>query len=166
MTKSESRSDLARLTGDEFSRYFEHLAQRVDHFVHAIPAGSLWTKPFPFGNSIGHLVVHLTGNLNHYVGAVIAGSGYVREREKEFTDPAHPSAEVLLGRFHEAVAMVVSSLHSLDDEGFAVRVEHNVPIQTRLGLLLLCAAHMNNHIGQMSYIAQALQPGNEQKPQW
>ena len=29
----------------------------------------LWTKPFPFGNSIGHLVLHLTGNLNHYIGA-------------------------------------------------------------------------------------------------
>jgi Protein of unknown function (DUF1572) len=166
MTEPEPRSDLARLTGDEFSRYFEHLAQRVDHFVHAVPAGSLWTKPFPFGNSIGHLVVHLTGNLNHYVGAIIAGSGYERQREKEFTDPAHPPAEVLLSQFHEAVAMVVSTLHALDDEGFAVRVEHNVPIQTRLGLFLLCAAHMNNHIGQMSYLVQALQPENEQKPQW
>ncbi len=166
MTEPEPRSDLARLTKDEFSRYFEHLAQRVDHFVHAVPAGSLWTKPFPFGNSIGHLVLHLTGNLNHYIGAMIAGSGYERQREKEFTDPAHPPAEVLLSQFHEAVAMVKSTLHSLDDEGFKVAVEHNVPIQTRLGLFLVCAAHMNNHIGQMSYLAQALQPGNEPKPQW
>jgi len=62
--------------------------------------------------------------------------------------------------------MVKSTLHSLDDEGFKVAVEHNVPIQTRLGLFLVCLAHMNNHIGQMSYLVQALQPGNEQKPQW
>ena len=41
-----------------------------------------------------------------------------------------------------------------------------MPIQTRLGLFLVCAAHMNNHIGQMSYLVQALKPGNEQKPQW
>ena len=107
MPEPRPSSDLARLTGEEFSRYFEHLAQRVDHFVHAVPAGSLWTKPFPFGNSIGHLVLHLTGNLNHYIGAMIAGSGYVREREKEFTDPAHPSTEEVLEPFHEAVAMVV-----------------------------------------------------------
>ncbi len=166
MMKSEHSSDLARLTGDEFSRCFEHLAHRVDHFVHAVPAGSLWTKPFPFGNSIGHLVLHLTGNLNHYIGAMIAGRGYERQREKEFTDPAHPPVEVLLSEFHQAVAMVKSTLHSLDDEGFKVAVEHNVPIQTRLGLFLVCLAHMNNHIGQMSYLAQALQPGNEQKPQW
>jgi uncharacterized damage-inducible protein DinB len=166
MTEPHPRSDLARLTGDEFARYFEHLAQRVDHFVRAVPAGSLWIKPFSFGNSLGHLVLHLTGNLNHYIGAMIAGSGYVREREREFTDSTHPSIEDLLKSFHEAVARVVSTLHALDDEGFAVPVEHNVPIQTRLGLFLVCAAHMNNHIGQMSYLAQALQPGNEQKPVW
>jgi uncharacterized damage-inducible protein DinB len=166
MAQLESKSDLARLTGSEFSRYFEHLAQRVDHFVQAVPAESLWTKPFPFGNSIGHLVLHLTGNLNHYIGAMIAGSGYEREREKEFTDPVHPPVEVLLSQFHDAVAMVQNTVLSLDDEGFQVAIEHNVPIQTRLGLFLVCAAHMNNHIGQMSYLAQALKPGNEQKPQW
>ena len=132
-----------------------------------MPAGSLWTKPFPFGNSIGHLVLHLTGNLNHYVGAMIAGSGYVRQREQEFTDPAHPPVEVLLSQFHEAVAMVKSTLHSLrTTKGSRSPVEHNVPIQTRLGLFLVCLAHMNNHIGQMSYLVQALQSGNEQKPQW
>ncbi len=166
MSAAESKSDLARLTGEEYSRYFEHLAHRVDHFVRAVPAGSLWTKPFPFGNSIGHLVLHLTGNLNHYIGATIASSGYVREREKEFTDPAHPSVEDLLARFHEAVAMVQTTLRSLDDKGFQVEVEHNVPIKTRVGLFLVCLAHMNNHIGQMSYLAQALHPAAEQKPQW
>jgi hypothetical protein len=108
----------------------------------------------------------LTGKLNHYIGAMIAGSGYERQREKEFTDPVHPPVEVLLSQFHEAVATVQKTLLSLDDEGFQVAIEHNVPIQTRLGLFLVCAAHMNNHIGQMSYLAQALKPGNEQKPQW
>lgn len=165
MTESKPMSDLARLTGDEFSRYFEHLAERVDHFVHAIPAGSLWTKPFPFGNSVGHLVLHLTGNLNHFVGATITGSGYIREREREFTDPVHPSADVLLGQFHEAVAMVKNTLHDLDDAGYMVPVKHNVPIQTRLGLFLVCLSHMNNHIGQMSYLVQALKPESEQRPQ-
>jgi hypothetical protein len=166
MAATEPRSELARLTSAEFGRYFEHLATRVDHFVRAVPATSIWTKPFPFGNSIGHLVLHLTGNLIHYVGAMIAGSGYQRQREQEFTDRSHPAVEVLLSEFHKAVAMVKDTLLTLGDEGFKVPVEHNVPIQSRLGLFLVCAAHMNNHIGQMSYLAQALKPGSEQEPQW
>ena len=69
----------------------------------AIPEDQLWTKPFPFGNSVGHLVLHLTGNLNHYVGAMVAGTGYVRDREHEFTDPAHTRATSSWPSFHEAV---------------------------------------------------------------
>ncbi len=166
MSQSETRSELAQSIAEDFSRYFEHMAQRVEHFARAVPETALWTKPFPFGNSIGHLVLHLTGNLNHYVGAAIAGTGYVREREKEFTDATNPPLNELLSSFHQAVAMVVQTLQSLDDAGFQVAVEHNVPIRTRLGLLLVCAAHMNNHLGQMSYLAQALQPEAGQKPQW
>jgi hypothetical protein len=164
--QASTRSNLAHLTGEEFSRYFAHLAERVDHFARSVPPESLWAKPFPFGNSIGHLILHLTGNLSHYVGALIAGSGYQRQREQEFTDPVHPPLESLLGEFHKAVAMVRNTVSSLGDAEFAVPIEHNVPIQTRLGLFLVCASHMNNHIGQMSYLAQALKPGSGQPPQW
>ena len=58
--------------------------------VRALPREKLWVKPYPYGNSVGHLVLHLTGNLNHYVGAKIAATGYIRDRPREFNDPAEP----------------------------------------------------------------------------
>jgi hypothetical protein len=166
MAVQEPKSDLASLTAAEFARYFEHMAARVDRAVRSVSAEALWTRPFPFGNSIGHLVLHLTGNLNYYIGAMIAGSGYVREREKEFTDSGRPSPDEVLNRFHTAVAMVVRTLHAQDDLGFQVPVEHEIPIKSRLGLFLVCASHMNNHIGQMSYLSQALQTKSREDPTW
>src|SRR3954452_7446448 len=157
---------LTATVGEEFAHYFEHMAARVEKAVRAVPKDKLYVKPFAFGNSIGHLVLHLTGNLNHYIGALIAGTGYVREREKEFIDPNHPTVDELLARFHEAVALVVRTLHELDDEGFAVPVEHQVPIKSRLGLFLVCASHMNNHIGQMTYLVQAIKSDVRQEPVW
>ena len=124
MSVTQPRSDLARLTCDEFARYFEHMAARVDRTVRSVPAEPLWRKPFPFGNSIGHLVLHLTGNLNHYIGAMIAGTGYVREREHEFTDPNHPPVEELLASSTRPSPWSCSTLGSLDDQGFTVPVEH------------------------------------------
>src|SRR5512146_322683 len=140
-----SESQLAPVVADEFIRYFRHLAGRVERAVRSIPRETLWDKPFPFGNSVGHLVLHLTGNLNHYIGATIAGSGYVRDRPRAFTDPVHPPVGDLLRTFHETVAMVVSTLHAQDEESFQVQVENNPPIHSRLGLFFMCAAHMNNH---------------------
>ncbi len=158
--------DLARVAAEEFARYFRHLAGRVEKAATSIPEDRFWTKPFAFGNSIGHLVLHLTGNLNHYIGALIAGTGYVRHREHEFTDPErYPRDEVLAG-FREAIDLVVRTIESQDDTGLMTAVGDQPPIQTRLGLFLVCAAHLNNHIGQMSYLVQALQSSTSEPPVW
>jgi hypothetical protein len=166
MTTASPQSPLAKLACEELATYFEHLAGRVESAVGSIPAESLWTKPFPFGNSVGHLVMHLTGNLNHYIGAGVAGSGYIWDRDSEFTDDSRPPADELLSRFREAVAMVVRTIHSQGVEGLMTRVADQPPIRSRIGLFLVCASHMNNHIGQMSYLVRALEPGTESKPMW
>ena len=36
----------------------------------------------------------------------------------------------------------------------------------RFGLLLVCASHMNNHIGQMSYLVRALGHDTNEPPVW
>jgi uncharacterized damage-inducible protein DinB len=167
MSPTETDSpELSRVAAAEFARYLRHLAGRVEKAAMAIPEGQFWTKPFAFGNSIGHLVLHLTGNLNHYIGALIAGSGYVRHREHEFTDPEQYPREDVLARFREAVDLVVRTVESQGDAGFMTAVEAEPPIQTRLGLFLVCAAHLNNHIGQMSYLVQALQSSTNEPPVW
>ena len=71
------------------SERYSYLADRVRELAAPLSEEQLWQKPFPFGNSFGHLVLHLTGNLNYYIGAEIAGTGYVRHRDREFTEPKH-----------------------------------------------------------------------------
>ncbi len=157
---------LARVVSEEFARYFHHLGSRVEKATLAIPEDLLWTKPFAIGNSIGHLVLHLTGNLNHYVGALVAGTGYVRDRDHEFTDAEKYPRDEVLARFREAVDLVIRTVESQDEADFATPVDAQKPIQTRLGLFLVCAAHMNNHIGQMSYLVQALESTTKEPPVW
>jgi len=81
-------------------------AARVRGLTDPFTNSQFWRKPFPFGNSFGHLVLYLTGNFNYYIGAQIANTGYVRDRPREFNEPAPPSKEEALKRFDEAVMMV------------------------------------------------------------
>jgi uncharacterized damage-inducible protein DinB len=159
-------SELAAAVGADYARYFEHLAGRVERAVRSVPQERLYVKPFTYGNSVGHLVLHLTGNLNHYIGAMIAGTGYVRDRPREFTEGAPPSATDLLAAFQAAVRMVAQTVCSLDDAGWLAPVAEQPPIQTRFGLVLVCAAHLNNHIGQMSYLVRALGYDTNEPPVW
>src|ERR1700687_5739146 len=69
----------------------------------ALSDEQLWKRPLPESNSMGHLLLHLTGNLNHFVGAQLGKTGYVREREREFTESAPPARVKLLADFMAAV---------------------------------------------------------------
>jgi uncharacterized damage-inducible protein DinB len=159
-------SQVALTFKDELARYMQHLAGRVERAVHSLPRDKLWAKPFAFGNSVGHLVVHLTGNLNHYIGARIAGTGYVRDRPGEFTDPGCYPPEELLHNFREAVRLAVRTLEAQEENDLLRPVADEQPAQTRLGLFLVCAAHLNNHIGQMTYLVPALGHTTNEPPVW
>jgi uncharacterized damage-inducible protein DinB len=157
---------LAQGIKSELVVYLRHLAGRVEKAVRALPKDKVYVKPYPYGNSIGHLVLHLTGNLNHYIGAGIAKTGYERDRPREFVDPTPPPPEEALKRFHEAVAMVVKTIEGMDEASLLTAVPDQPPVQTRFGLLLVCIAHINNHIGQMAYLVQQLGYSTAEPPMW
>jgi hypothetical protein len=113
-----------------------------------------WLKPFPFGNSFGHLVLHLTGKLNYYIGAQIAGTGYIRDREREFTEPRRlPKADVLQ-RFDEAIEMVLRTVRaqSAEDWSAPYSAVGAGDAGSRFHMVLKCAAHVDHHVGQMIYL--------------
>jgi hypothetical protein len=151
-------SDLHSTLKSVLAERFATNAARIRELTAPLTDARFWQKPFPFGNSFGHLVLHLTGNLNYYVGAQIAGTGYVRDRSREFTDTNPPSKDETLKRFDDAIAIVheVIRAQSPDDwSGEYSGVGANA--SNRLDIIIQCAAHMQHHIGQMIYLGYQLQ---------
>jgi len=128
-------------------------AARVHELAEPITNAHFWQKPFPFGNSFGHLVLHLTGNLNYYIGAQIAQTGYVRDRPREFNDPSPPSKDEALKRFDDAVAMVLKTIRAQSGDDWSAEYSGvSTNAKTRLDMIMQCAAHIQHHIGQMIYL--------------
>lgn len=128
-------------------------ARRIQEMASPLTEAQFWQKPFPFGNSFGHLVLHLTGNLNYYIGAQIAQTGYVRDRTREFSEGSPPSKTKTLQGFIDSVAMVVRTIQSQGvDDWSAAYSATGSDCQNRLAMVVQCAAHMQHHIGQMIYI--------------
>lgn len=147
---------LVEVIQDDLAAYFEHLANRVERLARLLTEEELWTNPFGFGNSVGRIVVHLTGSLSHYIGAGVAATGYVRDRPGEFSDPSRPSTDELLGRFRDTIALVVRTLQLQGESGLTTPVvDAGDPVRDRFGLFLVCAGHISNHVGQIVYLVQA-----------
>lgn len=112
----------------------------------------LWKIGGEITNSAGNLALHLVGNLRHFFGAVLSETGYVRDRDKEFSDGG-VSREDLLAGIDQAAADVMATLAKLTDEDLASNYPIEVfgnPMTTEFFLVHL-ATHLNYHLGQINY---------------
>jgi uncharacterized damage-inducible protein DinB len=150
--------DLTTLVRVALIDELEQLHKEVQQIAVPLSEQQLWTKPVDPGNSIGHLILHLTGNLNHFVGAQLGGTGYVRDREREFTVAQPPSKAVVLANLDAAVATFRRVVDGLSAEQFAA--PHP---EARFGPVLKALLHLVTHFalhrGQMSYLVRLLPPG-------
>jgi uncharacterized damage-inducible protein DinB len=154
LTVSELNSLLSGVLAERYSSN----AARIRELATPLSEAKFWQKPFSFGNSFGHLVLHLTGNLNYYIGARIANTGYVRDRPQEFNDPHPPSKDETLKRFEDAVSIVLRTIREQSAADWsAAYFAVGTDCKTRLAMVVQCAAHMQHHIGQMIYLVHELQ---------
>ena len=131
----------------------EQLRDEVQKVAEGLSGDQLWKRPLEPSNSIGHLILHLTGNLNHFVGAQLGGTEYVRDREREFTEARPPARTQLLAQLDDAVATFRRVVGGLTEEQLLAAHPHE-----RFGSVLSALVHLVSHFalhrGQMSYIAR------------
>lgn len=150
-------SELSDTIARGLSYSYKDFARSVRALAAHLSEEQFWTKPFPYGNSFGHLTLHLIGNLNHFIGAGIAGTGYIRDREREFTEDAPPSKDEVLKRLDEAVDLVVMTLARQTAADWSEKYEAADAadfVADRFTILLRCATHFHHHVGQMVYLAK------------
>jgi len=112
----------------------------------------IWKIDGAILNSAGNLSLHLCGNLQHFFGAILGKTGYVRDRDAEFSRSG-VSREDLLAEIDETGRVVRTTLERLDDAAFAAEYPIKVfgdPMTTGFFAVHL-AAHLNWHLGQINY---------------
>ena len=118
----------------------------------------LWKKPGSVPNSAGNLCLHLIGNLQHFFGAVLNESGYVRDRDGEFSSPGKPRVE-MIADIDRTIDVVKSTLARLDESRLAEIYPIEVfgrPMTTGWFVTHL-ATHLTWHLGQISYHRRMVQ---------
>ena len=110
-SESEERmNDLSEVIAKDLADYYAMVRDQTHHWVDALTEEQIWRQPFAHGNTVGHLLLHMTGNLNYYIGARVANTDYVRDRDREFTEPEpRPKAEILAA-FDRVIALVIETI--------------------------------------------------------
>ena len=110
---------------------------------------SVWTMHPQIPNTTGTLVLHVAGNLRHFVGASLGATGYVRDRDAEFSTRNLARRELLV-LLHAARDEVDATLRTLS----VARLDETYPLEiggtslTTGQFLVHLATHLAYHLGQ------------------
>ena len=113
---------------------------------------NIWKLVGDITNTPGNLCLHLCGNLKHFYGAIIGNTGYVRERDLEFSRK-NVSRDDLIKEVDDTISMIEKIFNGLTledinriypDDKFGENVTYGF-VFSRL------ISHLSYHIGQINY---------------
>lgn len=113
---------------------------------------NIWKLSGEINNTPGNLCIHICGNLDHFFGAMIGNTGYIRNRDYEFS-AKEISIEDLIKGIEKTKAMLEKIFDGLviedvnriyPDNKFGENVTYGF-VFSRL------ISHMAYHIGQINY---------------
>lgn len=143
------------MRAETFSVILRRELAALHRAVEAYPSdAALWASPPGVPNAGGTLALHLVGNLRHFVGATLGGSGFVRDRDAEFTR-RDVSREAVLAEIDEALGDVERALATAGDAA----LDRPYPLAVGTGKwtipgaewLVHLVAHTAYHLGQLDY---------------
>jgi hypothetical protein len=143
-------------------RLMNHYWPRIERCVNELSNDDIWWREHETNNSVGNLLLHLTGNLNQFVMAGIGGAPDTRNKPLEFSERTRIPKEEVLRSLHAALLGADRTL-----EGF--KPDHlldSTIVQGRerpiLEVLSIVVEHFALHAGQIFYITK-LRTGKDLK---
>ena len=122
--------------------------------VDGVSDEQLWWRPNETSNSIGNLVLHISGSLNLFLNRNIGGLNYERDREAEFSERGPIDRRKLMKIFEEMVANADKTFDKVTPEKLGGPSTDPERYDTLVDDLINITTHLANHTGQIVWIAK------------
>lgn len=138
---------------------------KINHCVDQLSDEQIWWRPSEDINSIGNLLLHISGNLRQWGIVPLSGAQDQRERQSEFDFRGPLERRELLAKVSDTVAEAKSQFSSLGEERLlAETVIQGFPV-TFLGAITHTSSHFIGHTQQIILLTR-LQLGDKYRFQW
>ena len=130
--------------------------QRIEKCLNLLNEEQVWFKPNENTNSIGNLILHLTGNIQQYGNDGLSKSKDNRNRNLEFSACKSMNKEELLEHISTSVSVACTSIEALSLE----KLEEFYSIQgfnlTGVSVVVRITEHLSYHVGQIAFTTKMI----------
>jgi uncharacterized damage-inducible protein DinB len=149
-------TDLAKAFIEESRQYLEvEYLPSIERAVAGLSDEDVWWRPNEASNSIGNLVLHLTGNVREWILGGVGRLPYERNRQREFDERKAIPKDALLARLRTVLGEADAVLERVTDTDLLeVREIHGDDI-TVMQAIYHVVEHFSTHTGQILWIAKS-----------
>lgn len=142
-----------RLFLDYSLERMEQMRKQIGECVSSLTEEQIWQRGGEHTNSIGNLLLHLSGNIRQWIGHGVGGLADIRERDKEF---AARSGAGALSLFEETLAEAVQVLKQLPLSRLVERINPQNRDVAVLEAIYQVTGHLMLHTGQIIFAAKQI----------
>ena len=132
-----------------YMHYLDQLKEEISLYKNE---EDIWKLSGKISNTPGNLCLHLCGNLNHFFGATLGNTGYVRDRDLEFSRK-NVSREELISGIEKTKVMLEKVLDNIKLENFGDTYPlETIGKKTTVGFeVSRLLSHLAYHVAQINY---------------
>jgi uncharacterized damage-inducible protein DinB len=129
---------------------------RIVSCLEQLSPNQIWWRANTASNSVGNLVLHLTGNVRQWIISGLGGATDVRRRNLEFTERGPLPRRVLVSRLRKTVGEACRVLSRLSAEDLTrVHTIQKFHV-TGMEAAFHVAEHFSHHAGQIIQLTKML----------
>ena len=127
---------------------------KIEKCVTLLSDEQIWWRSNPESNSIGNLLLHLSGNVRQWIVVGLGGSADKRDRDAEFAQrDIIPRAE-LVQHLRQTLSEVDATLATFDSNRLTERFTIQKSDVSALGAIFHVVEHFSMHTGQIIMLAK------------
>lgn len=142
------------------SRITRILPAQIRSCVESLSEEQLWWRPNEQANSVGNLVLHVSGSMRHYLSNRVGGIEYERNRPAEFAERGPVPKQQLRATFDETIRQAAQVLDAFDTSRLLDTTDEPDYVPTIFDLIFNIAIHLATHTGQIVYVTKMLKEGS------
>ena len=148
-------------TGQEFisrSRYhlIEDFLPKIERCLERLTDEQIWWRPNEQSNSIGNLLLHLSGNARQWIVCGVGGAADARDRDTEFAQRDRIARDDLNSLLRRTLADVDATLAQFDANQLVERRTIQGSDVSVLEAILHVVEHFSMHTGQIILLTKLL----------
>jgi len=129
---------------------------KIEKCLASLTEQDVWWRGNEESNSIGNLLLHLSGNARQWIVSGLGGSADHRQRQTEFDERSLISKEQLLARLQETLAEVDKVLAEFDPDNLTKPYKIQDLDVTALEAIFHVVEHFSMHTGQVIMLTKIL----------